>query len=248
MPRHRKAILALILANLIWGAASPIFKFSLQNIPPFTLAFIRFYGAAILLLIMTYPYIKISRKDWFKLIMVSLSGVTLNISFFFLGLRLAPSINAPIISTLGPIIIYILSVYLLHEKPKLKILAGITISLAGVFIILGQPLIEGMADGEIIGNLFLLIAVLGTVGHAIISKEIHTNYSASAITFWMCVIGTVTFIPFASYELLTFDPLKSLDYRGFSHQPPRIPYTSTVSETSKARTVEFLLILIRSPP
>src|SRR3989338_6900538 len=99
MPRHRKAILALILANIIWGAASPIFKFSLQNIPPFTLAFIRFYGASLILLVMTYPYLKIERKDWLKMVLLSFFGVTFNISFFFLGLKLAPSINAPFISS-----------------------------------------------------------------------------------------------------------------------------------------------------
>ena len=36
-------ILALIITNVIWGAASPIFKLALTNIPPFTLAFIRFF-------------------------------------------------------------------------------------------------------------------------------------------------------------------------------------------------------------
>lgn len=34
---------ALVIANIIWGGASPIFKYALQNIPPFTLAFIRFF-------------------------------------------------------------------------------------------------------------------------------------------------------------------------------------------------------------
>ncbi|PIX68551.1 hypothetical protein COZ40_02690, partial [Candidatus Roizmanbacteria bacterium CG_4_10_14_3_um_filter_39_13] len=43
-------IVALIIANIIWGAACPIFKFALVNIPPFTIAFIRFFFAGIIFL------------------------------------------------------------------------------------------------------------------------------------------------------------------------------------------------------
>jgi len=39
-------ILAIIIAEVIWGAAPPIFKYSLQEVPPFTLAFIRFFTAS----------------------------------------------------------------------------------------------------------------------------------------------------------------------------------------------------------
>ena len=216
MPRHRKAILALILANLIWGAASPIFKFALENIPPFTLAFIRFYGASLILLVMTYPYLKINRKDWLKMLLLSLFGVTFHISFYFLGLKLAPSINAPIISAIGPIFIYILSIYILREKPKLKILTGIILSLLGVFVIIGQPFAVGNGNTQLLGNLFFFLAVLGAVAHAILSKEIHTNYSASAITFWMCAIGAISFMPLAAVELRQFDIIKNLDYRGLT--------------------------------
>ena len=37
------AILAVIAANIIWGATPPIFKWALEEINPFTLAFFRFF-------------------------------------------------------------------------------------------------------------------------------------------------------------------------------------------------------------
>ncbi|MBI3559214.1 EamA family transporter, partial [Candidatus Gottesmanbacteria bacterium] len=72
-------ILALIIANIIWGATSPIIKFSLANIPPMSLAFIRFLLAAFLL----YPFIhkKINYFDlkikW--LWIYTFGGITVNI-------------------------------------------------------------------------------------------------------------------------------------------------------------------------
>ncbi len=60
-------ILALIITNIIWGAASPIFKFALQNIPPFTLAFIRFFFAGLLFLPFVFLfYQKLSLKRWLE--------------------------------------------------------------------------------------------------------------------------------------------------------------------------------------
>ena len=43
-------ILALILANVIWGFAIPIYKLVLDDIPPFAFTFIRFSVAALVFL------------------------------------------------------------------------------------------------------------------------------------------------------------------------------------------------------
>ena len=142
MPKYRKAVLALIGANLIWGAASPIFKFALQNISPFTLAFIRFYGASLILLIISYPRLKIAKKDTLKLILLSIFGVSIHISFYFLGLRLSPSINAPIISASGPVFLYIASIFILHEKPHSLSYHENTLAILPSFIVLSESKIE----------------------------------------------------------------------------------------------------------
>lgn len=66
---HNQAIIALIIANIIWGAASPIFKLALENIPPFTLAYIRFLGAALILAPFAFKSLNIDRKDYRRLIL-----------------------------------------------------------------------------------------------------------------------------------------------------------------------------------
>ncbi|OGG27005.1 hypothetical protein A2960_02565 [Candidatus Gottesmanbacteria bacterium RIFCSPLOWO2_01_FULL_39_12b] len=214
--RHNQAIFALIVANLIWGAASPIFKLALQNITPFTLAFIRFFGATILIFPFCISNLSIERKDWLKLVLLSFFGITVNISFFFLGLKYAPSINAPIIGSSGPVFLYLFSILILHEKRHYKVLIGTIISLLGVLIIIGQPLLTNSLDGQILGNLFFVLAMLGAIGHAIVSKEILPKYSAQSITFWSFLIGSITFLPMAAFEILNYNSLTSLDYRGWT--------------------------------
>src|SRR3989344_9186052 len=129
MSAHQKGIIALIVANIIWGAASPVFKFSLQNISPFLLAFIRFYGATLIFLPIAFPYLKIQKQDYAKIFWLSFMGITVNISFFFLALKLTPSVNAPIIASSGPIFGYLSSIFILKEKPHPKVLLGLFISL-----------------------------------------------------------------------------------------------------------------------
>lgn len=212
---HNRAILYLIVANTIWGAASPIFKLALENIPPFTLAFLRFGGASVLLLPFVYKILSVDRKDWFRVFLLSFFGISLNISFFFFGLQLSPSINAPIIASAGPVFLYLLSIIILHEKAHPKVLIGMVFSLIGVLVIVGQPILDkGTIDGNIAGNIFFVIATLGSVVHAIISKEVLPHYHALTITFWSFVIGSMTFLPFFLLEIPAYHPFASLDYRG----------------------------------
>ncbi|EKE14595.1 MAG: hypothetical protein ACD_12C00402G0001 [uncultured bacterium] len=186
--------------------ASPIFKFALTNIPPFTLAFIRFFFAGLIFLpLVLNKWQKLTVNEWFKIILVGFFGITINISFFFLGLEKTESINVPVIASSGPVFIYLLSIMFLREKPKLKVLVGMLAALAGVlFIILSPLFLEGKKFilGAIEGNLFILIATFGSVFQTIIGRDVLKKVNAiqiSAITF---LFGSLTFIPFIPSEFL----------------------------------------------
>jgi drug/metabolite transporter (DMT)-like permease len=213
---HNKAVLALIVANLIWGAASPVFKLALQNITPFTLAFLRFFGAMLILLPFTIDKLKIEREDILNLILLSFFGITINISFFFFGLKFAPSINAPVIGSAAPIIGYLSAIFFLHEKLKMKVLTGTLLSLLGILVIVLQPLLTEGFDGQIMGNMFFVIAMIGSVGHCLILKKILPKYSSTTITFWSFFIGQFTFFPMFVYELYKYHPFDTIDSRGIN--------------------------------
>lgn len=202
-------ILALIIANIIWGMASPIFKFSLTNIPPFTLAFIRFFFSGLIFLPFAISkWQKLTARQWLELLLVGFFGISINISFFFLGLEKTESINVPIIASAGPVFIYLLSIIFLKEKPKLKVLFGMFIALAGVLFIILSPLIldgKKLVMGAIEGNIFILIATLGSVLQTIFGRDIIRKISimqVSAITF---LFGSLTFLPFIPKEFISWN-------------------------------------------
>lgn len=229
----QKAVIALIIANMIWGAASPIFKWSLENIPLFTLAYLRFFGAALLILPFAWPKnLHIERSDIKKFILLSVSGITFNITFFFAGLKSAPSINAPIIASSGPILLILSSIFFLKEHPKKKTILGTLISLIGVFVIIGRPLLEeGFNTGAFAGNLYFLLATIGAVVHTLTAKKLSHKYSAVAITFWSFVLGSVTFFPLFFRDTLIHQGLPPLDVRGVTGLIFGIVLSSTLAYT-----------------
>ena len=205
----RLAVLALILANIIWGASFPIYKWSLEVIPPFSFAFFRFFIGAIIIFPFVIKFLRVAKEDITKLILVAIISVTVQIPLLFFGLNLSPSINAPIIISSGPIFLIIASVIFLKEKLKLKVLLGTLISLFGVLAIILRPFIEGGFSQEgILGNFLIFLATLCGVIQAIILKEITVNNKPLTITFWMFLIGSIPLLPAVLWESQTFNLLE----------------------------------------
>lgn len=214
LSKHHLAVFALIIANIIWGAASPIFKWSLQDIQPFTLAFLRFFIGALLLLPFTLHNLHIKKRDWVKLSLLSLSGITINISFFFIALQMTASINAPIIASAAPVFIILGSFLFLHEKLKRVVVIGTVVSLLGVLAIIIEPLIEKGLDASAIGNLLLIVSVFSSVGHTILLRGIAKRYASLTITFWSFILGSIPFLPMMMTEVQDHGFLTNLGLQG----------------------------------
>lgn len=210
------AVLALIIANLIWGAASPIFKWSLESIQPFTLAFLRFFIAALLVLPLTIHNLRIAKQDIVRLMTMAVVGITFHIPVFFIGLKLSSSINAPIISSAAPVFLILASIIFLKEKPKRKVIVGTFISLLGVMIIILQPLLEKGVDGSLVGNLLFVLATITYVFYTIVLKELSQKYSALTLTFWTFAIASVTLLPYMLIEAQPSTVLTHLDIKAIT--------------------------------
>lgn len=214
----QKAFGAIIVANIIWSAASVIFKISLTNIPPFTLAFLRFAIAPLLILPLLGKKAQLhlhERRDLWALVGYALSGITGNIIFYFLGLQRTYAINATIIASGAPILTLFLAHTFLREKVSFKKLLGFLFGAAGLGVIILQPLQAHEIDGTISGNLFLVLAILCAVIQTIIGRNILQKYNPLTFTFWAFIIGAASFLPLAVYEHMTIPHLiPSLDWRG----------------------------------
>ena len=214
LPKYQLAILSLITTNIVWGASAPIFKWSLENVDPFTFAFFRFLLASFILLPFTLHRLHVQRRDIPKLMLLAFIGFFLHISLLLFGLTASSSINAPIISSSAPIFLIIGSAFLLKEKIMRRRLAGTLLSLVGVSIIILRPLLDNGMDGTIIGNILFVLSTVSFVIYTLLLKEYQLPYKASTITFWMFAISALIFLPFFLWKQSSINTLAKMDVQG----------------------------------
>lgn len=244
MSKAKLAVIALIVANIIWGAAAPIFKWSLYNIHPFTLAFLRFFLPALFILFYRPKSIFIKAKDIPLFLMAGLLGISINIGAFFLGIQKTLSINSPVISSSGPVFLILASILFLKEHPTKKMLLGNLIGLTGVFLIIVQPFLhEGTKTSlnSFQGNLLLLLATFGSIGGTLFVKKLARKYHALTITFWTFFIGSVTFIPFFAAEVARYGIVAQFHYAGIIGTVYGVIFSSFIGYTFLYWSLRYLL-------
>lgn len=209
---HRQlALLAMAGACIIWGAASPIFKWSLDGIPPYTLGFLRFMIAALLILPFIYKHIAINKSDFSKIFILAAIGITLHIALYFIGLQLTSSINVPVLSAIMPILLILGSVLYLKEKLKKRFIFGAGLSVLGIVIIIIEPLLVTGPDGSIPGNILILLSVICGVIYTLLLKKYALPYPALTIVFWTFFLGGLLFVPLFISDLILLQPFASFD-------------------------------------
>ncbi len=195
LSKHQLAILAITLSTIIWSIAPPIFKWSLRQIHPFTLMFFRFLLATLIMIPIVKTKIKIKFEDFYKFFLLALFGLTFNMIFFYKGLMLSQSINAPIISSSIPILMLISGIIFFREIPKSKEIIGMIISLIGILIIVLRPIDHLPLKNFIIGDIYLILSNVTFVAYTLLFKKFKLQYAPSTLLFWLFFIATITAFP-----------------------------------------------------
>lgn len=194
------AYLFVIAASVIWGATPAIMKLTLTEIPIFTLAFIRMFLASVILFFVVHEKLHIKKGDFYKFVALALTGVTLNVGLFFLGLTLTKAINAAFLTPAVPILTIVAAHLYLKEKFEPKIIVAGIIALVGILIVVNKPM-GAQEPLEMFGNLLLLASALAWVFHEIIAKKLLKVYDSGTVAFYAMFIGAFTFLPMYLYEL-----------------------------------------------
>lgn len=205
MTARQKAIIAIIVAHLIWGVSTPIIKITTFTIPPFALAFIRFWLTSILLLIYLVfrrLTIKIAKEDRTAVLAWAFFSVPVNIALFFWGITFTTSLDAAVIGSLVPIFTAFAAHFFLGEKLAPLNLLGLIVALVGTLVVIGAPLLTiTPGDGKhILGNILILLGALSWVAGTLFAKKIAGKYSPLTLTTIAFVLGLFAVIPLALVE------------------------------------------------
>ena len=200
-----KVYLLMIMSTIFWAGAFIAAKLSSPFIPPFTLTFLRFLIATIVLyIIMKYKkqkLYKLTKKDIPVFLITGIVGMFGYHVLFFIAVKYTTAINSSIIGASNPIITAILSIIFLKDKVTYKRVLGIILSFIGVFLTLTNAnldIVKSFSFNK--GDLIMLVAVVMWASYSVFSKWVMPRYSPLTLTFYSFLFCTIIIIPFVIYE------------------------------------------------
>ena len=182
--------LLLTLVPLFWGGNAVVGRGMTEFISPITLAWIRWTGAFLLILPFALPSIRRDwqtiRSSWKMLLLLSLLGITIFNTLFYVALQTTQAINAALIQSAGPAVIVLLSWWWFGERTNQRQWCGLLLCFLGVGLVLFQGSWEVLQKFELVpGDLWLLPAVLAYASYTTLLrvKPAISLISFLAVTF-----------------------------------------------------------------
>lgn len=199
-----KIYILMVCAALFWAGAFIAGKYTVPYISIFTLTFLRFFYATIILyFVMKRKGVDFKpEKDKFPVyLFTGIVGMFGYHVLFFTALRYTTAINSSIIAAANPIITTLLAFIFLRNRLGTKQLAGILLSFAGVILT-----ITG-ADFDVLrqftfnaGDLWMLAAVAAWSAYSVYSKSRGKEIAPIVLTYYSFLVCTILLIPFVIYE------------------------------------------------
>jgi drug/metabolite transporter (DMT)-like permease len=216
------AHLALFIVNALYGASHVLAKGVMPvYLTPNVFILFRVLGATLLfwLVKLAMNREKVEKKDLLLLAACGVFGVAVNQLFFFHGLNLSSSINSGIIMTVNPILVVILSFFVLKEKITVLKAVGIFLGAVGAILL---TLKAGTSMGDsILGDLFLFINAASYAIYLVIAKPLMKKYSPLTVITYVFSFGllfvllyppTLTEFIVADFQGIPFDAWLKIIY------------------------------------
>jgi drug/metabolite transporter (DMT)-like permease len=137
-----------------------------------------------------------SRADWPRLVAIGLLWYALyNVALNASETRIDAG-TASILIQFAPILMTVLAVVFLHERPSVYAGPGLAIAFAGVVVIALATSGDG-ADRDWVGVALALLAALAYSISMIVQKPVMGRLPAIQVTWVACTVGAVACLPFA---------------------------------------------------
>jgi len=187
-----KAILQALLVTFLWSTSFIIIKWGLSEIHPITYAGMRYF-LAFLCFVPFYLKPKnfeeirsLTRRQWVKLSLLGVVFYTLTQGTQFLGLSLLPAVTVSLMLNFTPLVVAMVGIPLLNERPGKLQWIGALIFIAGVLLYFFPVSFEGNRG---LGLAVMTFGVFANAGSAIIGRGVNRKKDMSVITITFISMG-----------------------------------------------------------
>ncbi|MEO5592406.1 MAG: DMT family transporter [Chitinophagaceae bacterium] len=214
---------ALFSCNLMWALQFTCIKLIQDQVGPFSTVFIPMLLATVFMLPFVYKDVRANKKrklsDLKIFATLALLGQFPAQVLMTIGTQQSTASNGAIISLSLPVISALLAVLFLKEKMTLLRWVSFAIAIAGVVLCSLKDLMGSSFGVQYaVGNLLILIGVLGSAFYNTFCKKIANDYTEMEMLFYTYIFMIVFLLPFVwRYEgnvLKSFSTFTSSTWTG----------------------------------
>jgi len=203
MSKRTWALIAASLVSIIYGVTFTIAKDVMPKyVEPFGFITMRVGGSVVLFWLISFfgPKEKIAKEDFPRIIAAALFGVALNMLTFFKGLSYTSPIMGAVLMVTTPMIVLVLSAFIMKERMKKRKVLGLLLGLAGTItlILYGKSVVN--APNATLGNLLVFINAVSYGFYLILVKKLMDKYNAFTFVKWIYTFGFIMVLPFGWEE------------------------------------------------
>lgn len=191
--------LMLLVLPLFWGSTFLGTQICLQDLPPIWMGAIRYSLSSLLFLGVLWMKdrskkpLRDLKNSWLLFVAVGVVGTFFAAFFQNIGLRYTTASTSSLIGTLEPVLVAILSFFILKERMPWIGVVGLVLAFTGGFVIIsnGDPSSLLHLSGTVKGNLLIFGSILSYAFYTIFTKLlVNRTDPLSAVTF-STVIGSI---------------------------------------------------------
>lgn len=198
MPKQM-IFLLLFLAHFVWGGGFIVLKLVMGDLHISQVLLGRVMLAALIYVIIwkKIPKPDYQKGDWKYLLLLALCEPFLLFSFETLGLSYTTASQAGMIVGCTPLLVALGALVLYGERLSKRCISGILMAVTGVIIVsaLGGATVD--APNPLLGNFFMLCAVLSAACYSLTVKFLAQRYSFLFLSAVQVFGATVLFLPVA---------------------------------------------------
>ena len=176
----RDTLLALLVPILL-GFGFVMAKPAMDSFPPILLNGLR-WSLSGLVMFYFFPFPKKFIK---QMLIISFVGCTVQYSLSFYGLKIIDGASATLFVQAEIPFGILIAFFLLGEKPPLKNIIGLIIAFIGIYILSGNPNLEG----KMIGVIFILSGAFLWSLAQVLAKNVSENIGGLALTAWLGIFA-----------------------------------------------------------
>jgi drug/metabolite transporter (DMT)-like permease len=205
MTRNFTANAGAFIAAILFGASVVAVRVAVQDIPPFTLAILRFgQGGFLLLLLLLIWKRDLLRIGWRDVPYLALLGVIFFTIFpvtFNMSLRLTEASRGALMLATMPLWSVLLARVAKRERLSTRQIFGVLLAFAGVGVVLAERGLTFVGTSlSLVGDALMLVTALCGAVYGVLAKRMLTRYNAMTVTAYTMIFGTLLLVPAAFFE------------------------------------------------